>query len=62
MFSTFFQPSKVTKVAVDNSNAIKVDVHSHILPNFDDGVDNFNQSIQLVIEFQKMGYKKLILT
>ncbi|MFB0946460.1 MAG: capsular biosynthesis protein [Spirosomataceae bacterium] len=62
MFSTFFQPSKVTKVAVDNSNAIKVDVHSHILPYFDDGVAHFNQSIHLVIEFQKMGYKKLILT
>lgn len=62
MFSTFFQPSIVTKVATDTSNAVKVDAHSHILPHFDDGVDNFNQSIQLVLEFQKMGYKKLVLT
>jgi tyrosine-protein phosphatase YwqE len=62
MFSTFFQPSNITKLAVNSSNALKVDVHSHILPNFDDGVDNFNQSIQLVIEFQKIGFKKLVLT
>lgn len=62
MFSTFFQSSSIPKVAIDTSKSIKVDVHSHLLPHFDDGVDNFNQSIQLVIEFQKMGFKKLVLT
>jgi tyrosine-protein phosphatase YwqE len=62
MFSIFFQSSKITDVALDTSNRLKVDVHSHLLPHFDDGVDNFNQAIQLVIEFQKMGFEKLILT
>ncbi|MDP5140187.1 MAG: capsular biosynthesis protein [Spirosomaceae bacterium] len=62
MFSTFFQSSTVSKTTVATSNTIMVDVHSHLLPHFDDGVDNFNQSIQLVVEFQKMGYKKLVLT
>ena len=62
MLSTFFQPSEITKVALNTSKKLKVDVHSHVLPHFDDGVDNFNQAIQLVIEFQKMGLEKLILT
>lgn len=62
MFSTFFQQPESTKLALDTPNKLKVDTHSHILPHFDDGVDNFNQAIQLVIEFQKMGFEKLILT
>lgn len=62
MFSTLFQSSKITKVPLSTSNKLKVDVHSHVLPNCDDGVENFNQAIQLVIEFQKMGFQKLILT
>lgn len=62
MFSTFFQASEITKSALGFTNQLKVDVHSHVLPHFDDGVDDFNQSIQLVLEFQKMGFEKLVLT
>lgn len=62
MFSSFFQPTDSNKIAVSSTNKLKVDVHSHLLPHFDDGVDDFNQSIQLIIEFQKMGFQKIIMT
>jgi protein-tyrosine phosphatase len=42
--------------------SLKVDVHSHLLPGFDDGVDDFSQSIQVIASLQAIGYQKLILT
>jgi protein-tyrosine phosphatase len=41
---------------------ILVDMHSHLLPMLDDGSESFESSIELLHEFQNMGYKKLIMT
>ncbi len=41
---------------------IVVDMHSHVLPMLDDGADNMDDSLALLSELQKMGYKKLIAT
>ena len=52
MFS-FFKPqqSKVT-----------TDIHSHLIPGIDDGAKTIENSIELILELKKMGYRKLITT
>lgn len=39
-----------------------VDIHSHLLPNLDDGVQSFEESEEIILNFQRLGYKKLITT
>jgi protein-tyrosine phosphatase len=41
---------------------IEVDMHSHILHALDDGSQSIEESILLIEELQKLGYKKLIAT
>lgn len=38
------------------------DMHSHLLPGLDDGVQTLEDSIDLIEQFSKLGYKKLITT
>jgi len=39
---------------------LKVDIHSHLLPGLDDGVQSYEESEDIILHFQKMGYRKLI--
>ena len=39
-----------------------VDMHSHLLPGLDDGVQSFEESEEIILNFQRLGYKKLITT
>jgi protein-tyrosine phosphatase len=39
-----------------------VDIHCHILPGIDDGSRTLEESIELIISAQKLGYKKLCCT
>lgn len=39
-----------------------VDIHSHLLPNLDDGVQSLEESEEIILNFQRLGYKKLITT
>lgn len=41
---------------------VKTDIHSHLVPGIDDGVQTLEESINLISTFVKMGYKKLITT
>lgn len=41
---------------------LEVDVHSHLLPGIDDGVDSFEDSIEILQLFKSIGYKKVITT
>jgi protein-tyrosine phosphatase len=43
-------------------NPLVVDMHSHLLPALDDGVQNFEDALAIIKEFAAMGYKKLITT
>ena len=43
-------------------NPIKVDIHSHLLPGIDDGVEKFTEALEMVKKFSELGYKKLITT
>lgn len=39
-----------------------IDVHSHLLPGLDDGVKSFEESEEIILRFQKLGYTKIITT
>ena len=44
------------------THSITVDVHSHLLPNIDDGVKTIEESIAIIKKFKLLGYSKLITT
>jgi len=44
------------------NNPVKVDIHSHLLPNIDDGVNDLDESIMILKKFHDMGYKKIVTT
>jgi tyrosine-protein phosphatase YwqE len=56
---SLFRDKKATYGTV---SPLTVDMHSHLLPGIDDGVQTFEQSIDILRGFEKLGYKKLIIT
>jgi len=54
LFSFFHKKQPITP--------IRVDIHSHILPNIDDGVKTLKESIAIIKKFKYLGYSKLITT
>ncbi|MEN8247786.1 MAG: CpsB/CapC family capsule biosynthesis tyrosine phosphatase [Bacteroidota bacterium] len=38
------------------------DLHSHLLPGIDDGVQSLEESLEVIMAFKKLGYTKLITT
>lgn len=59
LFSNLFSAKNKSSDAVDK---IYVDMHSHLLPGIDDGAKDLEQSVIMIGEFAKLGYKKLITT
>lgn len=43
-------------------NPLLVDIHSHLIPNIDDGSQSMEQSIEMISELISIGFKKLITT
>jgi len=41
---------------------MEVDIHSHLIPNIDDGAKDMEEAIMLIKELSSLGYKKLITT
>jgi protein-tyrosine phosphatase len=41
---------------------LTADMHSHLLPGIDDGVQTYDDSIAIIRQMIKLGYKKLIIT
>lgn len=58
MFS-IFKPKPKTYGTI---KPITVDMHSHLLPGIDDGVQTYEQSIEIIKQLIAQGYKKLIVT
>jgi protein-tyrosine phosphatase len=58
VFSLFKRKETPHKVV----NSITVDMHSHLLPAIDDGVQSYEQSINIIKDFVALGYKKIITT
>jgi protein-tyrosine phosphatase len=45
-----------------NLSFLEVDMHSHLLPDLDDGLETMEQTLAFAREMQQLGYKKLICT
>jgi protein-tyrosine phosphatase len=58
MFS-FFKKNRHTDADL---SFICADMHSHLLPGIDDGLQNIEESVAFISELSNMGYQKLICT
>lgn len=47
---------------VNLGEALRVDIHSHLLPGIDDGAPTMDHTIGMLRKFEELGYEKLILT
>jgi len=61
IFKLFKKKPKVEYVPLDLSH-LKLDFHSHLLPELDDGVKSYSESVDIIKEFVKLGFQKLIIT
>lgn len=52
----------IKKKQVNSTVNLRVDVHSHLLPGIDDGVEDYDEAIAVIRGFKEIGYKKLITT
>ena len=43
-------------------NPLKTDFHSHLIPGIDDGSKSWEDSLEILKHFEKLGYKKVITT
>lgn len=55
MFS-FFKKKRI------DSAPLRVDIHSHLIPAIDDGVTSLENSLEVILQLQDAGYKKVITT
>lgn len=59
-FKNIFKHNKLSR-AVDLS-VLKTDIHSHLIPAIDDGVQSIEESIGLITKMRDFGYTKLFTT
>jgi len=52
----------LTGTKKDFKNPIHTDLHSHLIPEVDDGVASLEESVEIIRHFYGMGYKKIITT
>jgi tyrosine-protein phosphatase YwqE len=60
IFKDIFKSKR--KVQLDNLSAIGIDMHSHLIPGIDDGSISNEESLQMILALQDLGYTKLITT
>jgi len=53
---SWFKKKQVIKIELGT------DIHSHLLPNLDDGVRSFEQAEEIILRFKALGYRKVITT
>lgn len=53
---------KKAPIEAQDFSALKVDIHSHLVPGIDDGAKSLDDSISLILGLASLGYKKLITT
>ena len=56
---SFFKSSKNHTPDIGH---LKVDVHSHLIPAIDDGVQSLEESLEILKEMEALGYEKVITT
>ncbi|WP_422007514.1 tyrosine-protein phosphatase [Roseivirga pacifica] len=58
LFSLF----KRNKNTIPDLGPIEVDIHSHLVPAVDDGIQSIEQGLAILREMEVLGYKKVITT
>ena len=63
-FKSFFSRKKVDPEfpPLPDLSGFEVDVHSHLIPGIDDGVQTLEESIEMIKALSALGFKKLITT
>ena len=51
----WFKKKKITQ-----ASPLTTDLHSHLLPGIDDGVETLEQAEEIILHFKQLGYTKLI--
>ncbi|KQS30687.1 tyrosine-protein phosphatase [Dyadobacter sp. Leaf189] len=59
MLNWLFDRKKTEELNLDH---IGIDIHSHLLPGIDDGVETVEEAVAMVRKMQSLGYKKLVTT
>lgn len=49
------QPGEIQKL-------LKTDIHSHLIPGIDDGVESYEESLEIIECFHELGFRKIITT
>ncbi|MFM7217298.1 MAG: tyrosine-protein phosphatase [Bacteroidota bacterium] len=62
--SSLFRKSteRITAAVQDDFSAIRTDIHSHLIPGIDDGVQSIEESIELLRGLQALGFNKAVTT
>ncbi|WP_094745863.1 tyrosine-protein phosphatase [Vaginella massiliensis] len=62
MFSLFRKATKTTKRESYKFPAGFIDIHSHLLPNIDDGSTSFQSTIEMLLELKALGITQFVFT
>ncbi|MFT7156023.1 MAG: protein-tyrosine phosphatase, partial [Parvicella sp.] len=62
LFGRIFGRKREKELDPVDLSVLGVDVHSHLIPGIDDGAKTIEDSLNLLKEFQDLGYKKVITT
>lgn len=62
LFANLFGKKKEKNLTPADLSVLGVDVHSHLIPGIDDGAKTIEESLNLLAEFEALGYKKVITT
>lgn len=54
--------SKKDNIFFSSFNDIAVDIHSHLIPNIDDGSKSNEESLEIINELKRIGFLKIITT
>lgn len=59
MLNWLFDKKKSKDVSLDH---IRIDIHSHVLPGIDDGVETIEESVAMIAKMQSLGYTHIVAT
>lgn len=62
LLGKIFGSKKEKLLAPAAIDSLITDVHSHLIPGIDDGAQTMEETVELLTNFQELGYKKVITT
>ncbi|MEN7546397.1 CpsB/CapC family capsule biosynthesis tyrosine phosphatase [Rapidithrix thailandica] len=62
MFGIFSKKKKKQTIDPEAIQPLTVDIHSHLLPGLDDGAATMDETLTMIREFVRLGYRKLVTT